>query len=487
MKNAASQDSSLKLDLATPGVKLIPACMITPKLFAALVLIASSMNASTRSLDGLWRSEGWGSLYEMKGMTLRSFEVTRTTCVAGFSARRIFDGTVENKSTFRSPKEGLFYIVDGADEAHASIQRAAGLISIPLTRISVLPDVCKAPTANSPLGNFEVFSRTFSEHYIAFDLRHSDWDMTVAQQRAKVTGETTPVQLFEILKAMIAPLADIHTGIEAPKIKRIFDAPLRPGTDRVVRGNINRFAKTGRRELASVTNRGYLHDPLSSLCRGQWQYGLTEGGVGYLRILQFGGYSRRDGMEHDLQELNRALDQILGNRKLRGLVIDVRLSFGGDDRLGLAIAARLTARQYTAYAIQARSDPMRRSVFTALQPVSVMPGRGPTFTGPVVELIGPITMSAAETFTQALMERTPHITRIGENTQGVFCDSLERHLPNGWSFELPNAIYRTSDNKAFDVSGIPPDVAVPVFADEDLANGRDPAMAAAMRLLLTGE
>ncbi len=168
-------------------------------------------------------------------------------------------------------------------------------------------------------------------------------------------------------------------------------------------------------------------------------------------------------------------------------MIDVRLSFGGDDRLGLAIAARLTAREYMAYAVQARSDPMSRNAFTPLQPVLVKPGAGPTFTGPVVELIGPITMSAAETFTQALMERTPHVTRIGENTQGVFCDSLERHLPNGWTFELPNAVYRTSDNEAFDVSGIPPDVAVPVFADDDLAAARDPAMAAAMRLLVTKE
>jgi C-terminal processing protease CtpA/Prc len=92
-------------------------------------------------------------------------------------------------------------------------------------------------------------------------------------------------------------------------------------------------------------------------------------------------------------------------------------------------------------------------------------------------------MSAAETFTQALMERNPHVTRIGEHTQGVFCDSLERRLPNGWSFALPNAVYRTRDQKAFDVLGIPPDVSVPVFADVDVSAGRDPAMAAALPLL----
>jgi C-terminal processing protease CtpA/Prc len=92
-------------------------------------------------------------------------------------------------------------------------------------------------------------------------------------------------------------------------------------------------------------------------------------------------------------------------------------------------------------------------------------------------------MSAAETFTQALMGRTPHVTMIGENTQGVFCDPLDRHLPNGWTFSLPNAVYRTTDGYAFDVEGIPPDMTARVFADDDVAARRDPAMALALRVL----
>ncbi len=53
-----------------------------------------------------------------------------------------------------------------------------------------------------------------------------------------------------------------------------------------------------------------------------------------------------------------------------------------------------------------------------------------------VELISPLTIGAGETFTQALMGRTPHVTCIGENTQGVFSDVLGRSLPNGWRFGL---------------------------------------------------
>jgi C-terminal processing protease CtpA/Prc len=75
--------------------------------------------------------------------------------------------------------------------------------------------------------------------------------------------------------------------------------------------------------------------------------------------------------------LNHALDEILGEATLRALVIDVRMSFGGDDQLGLAIAARLTTKGYMAYAIQARSDPREPSRYTQLQAVTVRPSTRP--------------------------------------------------------------------------------------------------------------
>jgi C-terminal processing protease CtpA/Prc len=98
-------------------------------------------------------------------------------------------------------------------------------------------------------------------------------------------------------------------------------------------------------------------------------------------------------------------------------------------------------------------------------------------------LIGPLTISAGETFAQALMGRTPRVTRIGENTQGVFSDVLGRRLPNGWRFGLPNEVFRAPEGATFDEVGISPDIAVPVFADEDVAAGRDPALARALQVI----
>jgi C-terminal processing protease CtpA/Prc len=165
------------------------------------------------------------------------------------------------------------------------------------------------------------------------------------------------------------------------------------------------------------------------------------------------------------------------------MVIDVRINFGGADPYGLAIASRLATREYLAYTKEARADPVDRKKWTPGDAIVIRPSLRPGFRGPVAELMGPLTVSAGETFTQALMGRTPHVTRIGENTQGVFSDVLGRKLPNGWRFGLPNEVVRTPQGTTFDGPGIPPDIAVPVFADADVAAGRDPAMKKALEIL----
>ena len=129
----------------------------------------------------------------------------------------------------------------------------------------------------------------------------------------------------------------------------------------------------------------------------------------------------------------------------------------------------------------APGDPL---VFTPLQGTQVRPSRRAHFHGPIVLLTGRHSVSAAETFTMALMGRKPAVTRMGENTQGVFSDVLGRRLPNGWRFGLPNEIFVTESGKAFDGPGIPPDIKVPVFLKEDLEKGRDGGIEKALQLLM---
>ena len=173
---------------------------------------------------------------------------------------------------------------------------------------------------NTPLNNFDVFAQTFAEQYISFDLRHLDWVQAIAEQRGKVAAQTTPTELFDMLSGMIKPLADIHTGIEASKLKREFDAPLRPGSDRVVHGNIEQFAKNGRRALAEVTNRRYLRGPIVSLLQGRMA--VRDGCPRVSVIFDSSNSATMHGADtmQMCEPLNTALDRILADPRLHGLI-----------------------------------------------------------------------------------------------------------------------------------------------------------------------
>ena len=200
-------------------------------------------------------------------------------------------------------------------------------------------------------------------------------------------------------------------------------------------------------------------------------------GRGYLRITEFDGYNEDDdSYQASSVELTRALDTVFTAPRvaaLRSLIIDVRLNSGGDDPLALQIAARLTDRPYVAYTKQPRNDPRDPSRFGRLQPVTVIPADTPRYTGPVNVLISDLTISAGETFVQALMGRTPAATRIGTTTQGVFADVMSRRLPNGWSFHLGNERYIGPDQQDYEVIGIPPTMETPVFTADELARDQD--------------
>ena len=84
--------------------------------------------------------------------------------------------------------------------------------------------------------------------------------------------------------------------------------------------------------------------------------------------------------------------------------------------VGLEIASRLATKEYLAYSKQARADPKDMSRWTEPQPSRVRPSSRPGFRGPVVELTGIHSVSAAETFTQSLLDRTPHVNRVGEQS-----------------------------------------------------------------------
>jgi len=449
-------------------------------LLSGLVLAVLPLQA--QSVDGVWRSRGYGDVFEIHGPTVKTYQVTSTTCVPGFTGQRD-PGTIAGRdATFTHDRNEVLFIRSGGNADHKLLHNEGSASDVRLDRLPHLPAVCDHPTPNTPAGNFEVFARTWAENYILFDQKRVDWTEVVRANQSKVRSETTPAELYDILVAMIEPLHDRHTFIEAPDLKRDFST-YRPGTDRIIKGNRGEFFSKTMPALWEITGNAYLKTPMRKWCREKVQYGHVNETTGYLRIVSFSKYADTPGFAAGLTALESALDEIFSDPNLKALVIDVRINFGGDDPYGLAIASRLATRPYVAYTKVARADPVDRNKWSPGDRSEVRPSSRPSFHGPVVELTGPLTISAGETFTQALMGRTPRVLRVGEYTQGVFSDVLGRELPNGWSFGLPNEMFRTAQGTTFDGPGIPPDIMVPVFADGDVAAGRDPAMAKALELL----
>src|SRR5512135_3160127 len=71
------------------------------------------------SMDGVWRSQGYGYVFQVRGASLHAFEVTQTTCVPGFEAERD-DGVVgpDREATYKASMGIVFFIRSGGTSDH---------------------------------------------------------------------------------------------------------------------------------------------------------------------------------------------------------------------------------------------------------------------------------------------------------------------------------------------------------------------------------
>ena len=427
----------------------------------------------TDSLEGLWKSDGYGYILEVKGDELSVFDVTKDSFIPSLAANNVDKTPGDGEVDFAVTTPGLEAIelkIKSTTDDDVKILDAVGTATgITLQSIDEKPSVSEQPTPNDPLTNFDVFWDTFAENYNAFPLKDDvDWQAVREEYRSQVTSETTPEQLFEILSSAVEPLNDAHTSITAEDIGKDF---------RGEKDNTDYEALAQKTEQIKGITDQYLAEPLQSWGNGNISYGKLDSGAGYLRIDSFGGYTDSGKFSDDLAELNTALDNIFTQpEQPENLVIDLRLNPGGSDKLGLEIASRLTDKAYLAYTKIARNDPNDPSGFSDPQSVTVQPNDKPGFSGDVTLLTSRYSTSAAETFTQSLIGREGDVMRVGETTQGVYSDVLGKTLPNGWTVGLGNELFLTEEGETFEGKGIPADVQVPVFTDEDLANGRDSAI-----------
>lgn len=453
--------------------------------------------SATPTSDQAWRSDGYGLIYALAAGKLRIFETTAVSCALSDTLDPIgapgADGLLQYGGD--GVAEQTLRTHGGAATAHV-IGSASDIDLLPISGVPANCTTVKAKPADDgddddddgddddgdagkgraadPVATFDVFWSTFAENYNSTARKNVNWAAVRDQYRSKVTADTGSRQLYDILRAMVIPLGDTHVGLKGAGQKE-FEG-LRPGTRNLDTEDTS----------AAIDNHLRARGATQLLSFGQGAITYTDlpGGHGYLRFNSFEDYVKADdSFQASQAEMTRALNAVFTPARvasMRSLVIDLRNNEGGDDPLTLDLAGHLTDRPYLAYTKAPRDDPNDPNKYGRPQQVNVVPSAGPRFTGPVHLLTSDMTVSAGETFVLAMMSRNPAPTRIGTTTQGVFSDTLDRTLPNGWTFNLGNEQYLGPDGKSFEGSGIPPTLETPVFTPAELTANEDAALDAAL-------
>jgi hypothetical protein len=460
---------------------------------SALITIVSVLStpAAAQSLDGFWLADGYGLLLEIDSAKMSTSQITSMSCVPWWTANRS-DGDLSKTDVVFNRGDAGIRLTLGSSPETLLMREGPSVSRVSLRRISARPATCAETLPNTPLKNYIVFWQTYAEQFALFPVYRTDWTAVDRKYRPRVTASTTAEELFDILREMILPFHNAHTNINAPSIHRQYigyrtasdigrrlEATSSFSIDEIL-GLFNRQAQRTKDIIESKYSDGKLRPYVNDMIH----FGMLRDSIGYMRILAFDGYTKDGGFEQGAIALENALDDIFKDaNQMKGLIIDVRVNTGGADPLCLAIASRLSGAKYLAYSKVARHNLTGPLRFTAPQPGWVEVSTRPGYRGAVVLLIGPDTLSGGETFAMALMGRTPKVTFVGENSQGVFSDVWGRKLPNGWTFGLPTELYLTSSEKSFDGRGVPPHIRVPVYPAGDLARGRDGALERAIKVL----
>ncbi|MFI1768293.1 S41 family peptidase [Streptomyces sp. NPDC020800] len=453
-------------------MRIVTTVVAALTLAAAAVPAAGAAEPDPPGTDGVWRTDGYGTVLTVGGGVLQEYQATSVGCLKGDTSPQTGPGT------FLTTDGTLLTVRTGHDRDHATLAADSSVGHRKLRRIAALPSACTRGLPDDPRTSFDVFWQTFEENYPFFAAKGIDWHAVRDRYRPQVHKNTTGKELFTIFSRMVRPLYDAHVVVQNGD-SRFYE--VRPGTEvptEELDARVKKFIVA--RDLKNASHR-------QDFAAGRITYADLPGNRGYLRISGFGGYAGKDApYSAEQAELDRALDTVLTTERverLKGLIIDLRINGGGADTLGIRIARRLTDTPYPAYAKRVRNDPADPARHTRPEPVAVTPADAPRYTGAVAVLTGGSTVSAGETFTQALMDRPGRTVRIGRSTQGVFSDVMVRRLPDGMVFALPNEEFLTRTGRTFDGTGIPPHIAEPVFTKEEFAKGRDSAFDRAVNIL----
>jgi hypothetical protein len=409
-------------------------------LFAALALAPSAACAQAGDAPSRWVIPAYGLIVDQQAGQTMLFADSAGTCAPIGALRGAAAEDISVEQTAAGP-----VLINGVSRYLAQ-------------PIAAVPAACAAfrPVRDNRR-TFDALWANFADHYPFFARRGVDWTADRDAARARAVAARNDAALWDVLTALMAPLRDIHVtlvnGNQRWSASRIARSTT-PDPDGIIPNG--RALQAGLLAWLRGAQSPLVAPPTVS-AGGYLIHGRTRSGACYLAVLEMTDYAGDDHSDaENAAVLATALDQIAADcAGASATILDLRYNPGGDDRHGIAIAARIARQPYVAYTKRA----YRGGEWTAAYPVSVVPSPRPALPARVAVLIGPKTNSAAETTALALRS-SGAATLVGSNAQGALSDALTRILPNGWVLTLSNEEYTAPDGTVFEGVGVPPDIAV---------------------------
>lgn len=307
--------------------------------------------------------------------------------------------------------------------------------------------------------NFELVWDNFDRTYPSFVRKGIDWNAIKKQYEPRVSQATTVGEFLDIIKEMLSQLKDSHVRINTPEGQLDTYDTYNPEVDY---SNYN--FKALRKYMKSIEQVG------NSILVGQ-----TDDNLAYAAFTSW-----NPSVGEDVEKLKESLPDIINSR---GMIVDVRANYGGNETLAKGIAALFTDEPIVYARSQFRNGPLHTDLTKPSDRILEPNKERIYYSKPVVLLIGQECASSNESFISA-MNQLPQVTLVGDRTAGSSGNPtfVELNLPVKVSVSIPQWIDLLPDGTPLEKEGIKPDVFVNV-SKEDFSGDNDPVLKRGVELL----
>lgn len=282
--------------------------------------------------------------------------------------------------------------------------------------------------SSDPLENFDYLWNEVDKKYSYFELKNIDWNQMRDTYRPMLNENSTEVELFSVLAAMLNELRDDHTNLISPFNVSVYNVAL----------------NNPKNYRARTIDEFYLTDP--------WRTGslkhdfISNDEIGYIRYGSFSsGFS------------DSQMDLVLERYKeTKGIILDLRENGGGAIfNIPKLLGRFADSKKLVGYSITRNGED--HNDFGEREDFYIAPHGNVQYLKPVVVLIDKGSYSAT-TFFAVATKAFPNITLIGDATGGGGGLPNGGQLPNGWNyrFSISQLLDLNGDNYAED--GVPADI-----------------------------